>query len=353
VIEVEARRLGALPSATGGLTRLAYARAKAAGLDAQPLLRKAGLTPAQIEDPGIRVRVRDQIAFLNLVSDALQDDLLGFHLAEVCELRAIGLLYYVSASSATLGDALQRAARYSTIVNEGVCLTYHDDQDIAITFNYVGVSRHLDRHQIEFFVTTLVRICRELTGQHLVPARVRLMHHRNGANYELAEFFGANVEFGAPTDEVAFGASVKSIPVVSADPYLNKLLVAYGEEALARRPASLGSFRSTVEKEVVPLLPHGKARAGEIARRLGVSQRTFARRLSLEGASFSDVLESLRSHLAERYLADESLSISQIAWLLGYQEVSAFTHAFKRWTGKTPRQARAPRRVEEIEPAPS
>ena len=85
------------------------------------------------------------------------------------------------------------------------------------------------------------------------------------------------------------------------------------------------------------LLPHGKAQAGEIARRLGVSQRTFARRLLAEGVTFSEVLESLRLHLAQRHLADLSLSISQIAWLLGYQEVSAFTHAFKRWTGRAPR----------------
>ena len=57
--------------------------------------------------------------------------------------------------------------------------------------------------------------------------------------------------------------------------------------------------------------------------------------------TFSEVLESLKSHLAQRYLADPSLSISQIAWLLGYQEVSAFTHAFKRWTGRAPRDVRS------------
>ena len=101
---------------------------------------------------------------------------------------------------------------------------------------------------------------------------------------------------------------------------------------------NLSSFRAVVENAAVPLLPHGKAQAAEIAGRLGMSQRTFARRLSLEGVTFSEVLESLKSYLAQRYLADESLSISQIAWLLGYQEVSAFTHAFKRWTGRTPRE---------------
>jgi AraC-like DNA-binding protein len=118
-------------------------------------------------------------------------------------------------------------------------------------------------------------------------------------------------------------------------------LIAYCEEALSRRPTNRGSFRAAVENAITPLLPHGKARTDEVARRLGVSQRTFARRLALEGLTFSDVLGSMKIDLAERYLADEGLSISQIAWLLGYQEVSALTHAFKRWTGKTPRQARS------------
>src|SRR5262249_35418720 len=190
VVDLEANRLGGLPSAVGGIARLAYARARAAGLDVDPLLSQASLTREQIEDSGVRLRVRDQIKFLNLVADALPDDLLGFHLAQVCELRAIGLLYYVAASSDTLGEVLKRASRYSTIVNEGVSLTCTSNGDIGITFDYIGVSRHLDRHQIEFFVTTLVRTLRQLTDHHLVPIRVRLIHRRNGASFQFREFFG-------------------------------------------------------------------------------------------------------------------------------------------------------------------
>lgn len=103
------------------------------------------------------------------------------------------------------------------------------------------------------------------------------------------------------------------MPIVEADPYLNGLLIAYCDEALSRQRTNRGAFRSNVENTIAPLLPHGKARAGEISRRLGVSQRTLARRLSLEGVTFSEVVESLRSDLSERYLSDQSLSISQIA----------------------------------------
>jgi AraC-like DNA-binding protein len=337
----DASRFGTLPSATGGIARLAYTRLQEAKIETEPLLRKAGLTVRQIEDPGARLRVQDQIRFLNLAASALSDDLLGFRLAQVPDIRELGVLYYVSASSETLGEALQRSTRYSSIVNEGISLKYIEGAEICLRFAYVGVGRHLDQHQIEFWMAALIRMCRQLTGLRIAPVRVRLAHHRNIARAEFAEFFGSDVEFGATADEVAFAVSIKQMTIAGADPYLNKILIAYCEEALANRPKHSGSFRSVVENAIIPLLPHGKANAGEIARRLGVSQRTFARRLSLEGLTFSGILEALRSDLAERYLIDRGLSISQIAWLLGYREVSALSHAFKRWTGETLRGARS------------
>ena len=328
-----------LPSTAGGMTRLAYARAKAGGIALEPLLKTAGLTPHQLDDQRTVIRVRNQVEFLNLVATALKDDLLGFHLAQTADLRELGLLYFVLASSETLIDALHRAVRYSSIVNEGVSLRCTEGRLVRLSFHCVGISRHLDAHQIECTMTTVVRICRQLTGLRLVPDRVRLMHHRP-RNAEFAKFFGKSVEFGAAADDVTFTNTVTQSTITSADPYLSRLLVSYCEEAIAYRPSTRGSFRSSVENAIVPLLPHGKARASEIARQLGVSQRTLARQLSQEGLTFSDLLDSLRSDLAKRYLADRDLAISQIAWLLGYQDVGAFSHAFKRWTGKAPGKAR-------------
>jgi AraC-like DNA-binding protein len=340
VPDIDSKLLAALPTAIGGLSRLACARARASGIELQPLLKKAGLTDQQISNPFTRIIVRRQIRFLNLVADALQDELFGFHLAQSCDIREFGLLYYVAASSETMGDALRRVARCCSITNEAVSLKYLGDPECKIVFRYVGVSRHLDRHQIEYFVTWLLRICRQLTGQRVVPTSVRFAHYRRGVPPEVAAYFGGHVEFAANADQLTFTGAVNDMKVVSADPYLNKLLVANCKEALSRRPTKQGSFRAAVENAIVSLLPHGRAHAAEIARKLGLSQRTTARRLSSEGLSFSQVLEDLRSDLAKQYLLDQGLSVSRIAWLLGYQEVSAFTHAFKRWTGKTPREVR-------------
>jgi AraC-like DNA-binding protein len=274
----------------------------------------------------------------------MDDDFLGFHLGQECELREIGLLYYVFASSETLIDALQRGVRYSTIVNEGVSQTFIDGKNIGLSFDYVGVSRHPDRHQLEFWITVLVRACRQLTGLRVVPERVRLVHHRT-AGTEMAEIFGDNIEFGASADDVVFPVTIRNSRVVSADPYLNNLLISYCEEALADRGRKRGSFQSAVENAIAPLLPHGKATAADVARQLGLSQRTFARRLSSEGLTFSELLENLRSDLAGRYLVEGEMGVSEVAWLLGYREVGSFSHAFRRWTGKTPREVLRAKRM--------
>jgi AraC-like DNA-binding protein len=79
------------------------------------------------------------------------------------------------------------------------------------------------------------------------------------------------------------------------------------------------------------------------AEELGVSRRTLARRLASEGLTFRKVLDSLRIDLAKRYLREKALPISETAWLLRYQETSAFSHAFKRWTGNAPKRGFAPR----------
>jgi AraC-like DNA-binding protein len=100
------------------------------------------------------------------------------------------------------------------------------------------------------------------------------------------------------------------------------------------------ALRTRVENAMSSMLPHGRVRAEDVARSLGMSKRTLARKLAAEGSSFNEILQDLRRDLAIRYLDDRKLHVSKIAWLLGFHEVSAFTHAFRRWTGKRPSEMR-------------
>jgi len=334
-----AEHLDAVPSAEGGMTRLAFACALEKKIDVDALLRKAGLSQTQIEDSHARISVRSQILFLDLVAKALDDDLLGFHLSQNFDLRMIGFLYYVMASSETLGEALGRVARYSSIVNEGFRVTVREGREIDVVLETVGIPRRLNRHQIEFSFATFIRACREITKLRLTPNHVRFVHRRS-LPAGMSSFFGCEVEFGAEIDQVTFSRSILGTTVASADPYLNKLLINQYEDVLSHRKLNRNAFALTVENAIVPLLPHGKANARDVARKLGMTQRTLARHLASEGLTFVGMLKELRMDLAKRDLADRDLSISQIAWLLGYKDVSSFTHAFRRWTGDSPSASR-------------
>jgi AraC-like DNA-binding protein len=328
-----------VPKTVGEIARLAYSHSLSNGANADILLRKSGLSHEQIDDPEALLEVRSQIKFLNLVAEALNDELLGFHLAQKFDLRTVGLLHYVLASSDSLGEAIKRAARYSSIVNEGIKLAYLEGKEFGINIEYVGVSRHLDRHQIEFWMAALMIGCRQLTSRRLTAERISFIH-RGVRTSELQSFYGCELQFGADADKMMFHRTSRNTAIVSADPFLNKLLMKYCEEALECRESRSGSFATSVENAVAVLLPHGQAQMSEVARRLGVSPRTLARRLASEGLTFDRVLRAIRSDLGKRHLADRDLSISKVAWLLGNQNASAFSHAHKRWTGMTPRALR-------------
>ena len=327
------------PSAAGNIARLAYALACGEGADVDKLLTKAGLSRAQMDNADARVEVKGQIKFLELVSEAIGDDLLGFHLALHFDLRMVGLLYYVFASSSTLNEALRNGAHCSSIVNESIKFTVREGAPITrLVFQSVGIGRQSDRHQIEFWVTAIIRACRLITKRHIAAQSVTFSHRREETP-ELNRYFGSKVTFNSDVDEVAFSTTVLGTAVVSGDAYLNDLLTRYCEDAVAAQQHR-GLFSASVENAIAVLLPHGKAHMSEVARELGQSPRTLARRLASEGLTFAGVLRELRVNLAKRHLGDKNLTISQIAWLLGYKDVSAFTNAYRRWTGHSPRMSR-------------
>lgn len=337
--------LHSIPNTTGGAARLACVKLLAAGLPLAPLLSQAGLKVEQIDDPAARIEVRAQVKLLEIAAEQLKDDLFGFRLAQDFELREIGLAYYIPSSSSTLADAFGDAERYSRIVNDGIQLRIDLDQKTAIALDCIGVEPESGLHQMEFWLFAVVRMCRQLTDTRLAPRQLKVRHFRHASPPEFRTFLGCEVEFASDANEIIFPGFVSSLPIVGADCHLHELLVKYAEETLAHQTPDKATVRSRVEKAIAPLVPHGKARAAAIARELGMSHRTLARALAAEGLTFSALLDQYRVELAKAYLAHGDLAISQIAWLLGYREVSTFTHAFKRWTGITPREFRTGKAV--------
>ena len=189
---------------------------------------------------------------------------------------------------------------------------------------------------MEFLALAFLRLCRQLVGQKVMPVTASFIHHRSGDLREVRRHFGDGVEFDASADEMCLEAALLDVALVSEDPFLNELMLKSCEEAMAGRLSNVSPFRTLVENTIAPLLPHAEVGAKTVARRIGLSERTFSRRLKAEGLTFAEILNDLRRDLAVRYLEERSLPVSQIAWLLGFHGPSAFTHACRRWTGKSP-----------------
>lgn len=331
------------PPQTAGLAvRLALAELKRRRIDPTALLAQSGV-PAAALAVRIGISVISQIKFLDLASRATKDDWIGLTLARDFDLRELGMLYYAAASSDRLGDAVKRLERYARVSNEALIARLRKGKVCRVSISYAGVPRHLDRHQMEFLMFAFVRLCRELAGLRIVPVSVKFVHLRSGELVEMERLFGCLPEFGASVDEVCFDAEAFETPLANADPFLNELMVESCEEAIAKRRSSISPFRTLVENTIAPLLPHADAQASIVARQLGLSERTFARRLAEEGLSFGEILDDFRREQAERYLEDRKLPISKIAWLLGFQQPSSFSHAWRRWTGKNPSEFRKAR----------
>jgi AraC-like DNA-binding protein len=146
--------------------------------------------------------------------------------------------------------------------------------------------------------------------------------------------FGRAVDQGAASDMLEFSNAAVTAPLLTADPKLLKALEPFCD--MAKERTASDTLRASVEKEVEKLLPHGKAQKRTVARALGMSTRTLSRRLAVEETTYEEAVDTLRRSLALQYLKEPGMSLSQIAWLLGYEGSTSFNHAFRRWTGRSP-----------------
>jgi AraC-like DNA-binding protein len=326
-------------TADGVATRLAMRELKKAKIDPEPLLAQAGISLVKLGEEPKRVGAESQIRFLEIAAKALGDSALSLHLAQHFDLRECGMLYYVLAASPNLGEAIRNLARYLAVANESIRLVVSErTKSTVIAANY-KIPRHPDRLFAEYGYAVVLRAFRELTGRNVSPKAVTFIHGRTTDKAEFGHFYGCPVRFNAASDTLVLPTGTLSMPILTSDKYLLQILKNTCDEVLAKRGEISSSLRAMVENEIVQLLPHGKAQVEKVASNLGMSNRTLARRLAEEGTSYAEILNELRRDLSARYLKDPALSLNQIAWLLGYSMVTSLNHAFRRWTGSSPKIA--------------
>ena len=324
----------------------ALALLKRAGIEARPLLIRAGLPEEHTDDLSLRrVPAAAQAKFLEHAAEALEDGALGLHLAAAGDPRTIGLVFYLGAAAKNVGEAMELMTRYVSIADECARLNLAAQPDgVALEYRFAGLSRHLLRHQSEFALAMAIKAIRFATGREISPVRVRFAHVRTSDLKDFVRFFGCPVEFNASSDDITFSREALALPLITADPQLVVTLRPICEAEVSALNKKAGSLRASIETEVHRLLPQGQANIETVAKALGLSARTLSRNLAAEGSAFTEILDELRHTLALQYLEEPNLPLAQIAWLLGYETATSFTHAFRRWAGRPPSAVRGERR---------
>lgn len=329
-----------LLSTLGVAARQARRRLETLDLDAAAVARRCGLPLPWTDEPGHRIPAHVQDRLLDEAAHLAKDPLFGFHLALDLDPRDGAIVYYVCSNAQDVRAVLRTLERYVRIANEVVRVrTAITGEGIELTLAFA--SSHQPSAQYTLFcVTLVVKLLRELTGRQIRPSSVALRHQQASGVKELRAYFGCPVTSSAAETRVIFPPDVAALRTAAADHRLFAVLTDFAERLLAERAEGEESLIEQVETAVLRRLPASTCSIGEVARDLGLSARTFTRRLAAKGLRFSDVVDSVRRDLARHYLGDPRLSIQQIAFLLGYSEPSAFAHAFRRWTGTSPRLAR-------------
>jgi AraC-like DNA-binding protein len=333
----EERTGQALPTATGFGARLTIAVLKKHNVAPAPILGRAGLSEEDFDSRQRRISAASESKCLEYAAEAMDDSAFGLHLAEEANPREAGLPFYIASAANNLGEALALFARYGRIVDEAMRIKLaRGPEGVVAEITFGDHSRHSAKHVTEFAIAIIVKGVREVVGRNIRPMHVSFAHGRNSDLRAFERFFGCPVEFGASRDQLAFSHETLALPLVTEDRHLLETLRPVCDEAVKERNTMAGTLRAAVENEAQKLLPHGKAKRHSVAKTLGQSERTLTRKLADEGTTYEQVLDQLRQSLALQYIKEQGVSLSQIAWLLGYERSTSFNHAFRRWTGRSP-----------------
>jgi AraC-like DNA-binding protein len=314
--------------------------ASAAGVRASDLQRATGFDPATAADPDARISLALEERLWNEAAQRSGDDDFGLHAAEAMRPGMFDVLDYVTRTAPTARAALERLARYNRLEHDVAVFSIIDAPDVTRVEHAFSVADVQCRHSAEFTLASIVVVGGQITGQPLRARAVEFRHAAPRTTREHARVFGAVPSFDARMNAIELDPAALARPVPAADPMLLKVIERHADAALAALPVQPDTTIERVRNLLAGALREGAASLASVAEQLHMSERSLQRRLAEENATFDSVLDELRHSLALRYLAERQIAISEVAYLVGYSEPSAFHRAFKRWTGSTPTELR-------------
>ncbi len=320
------------------------------GFDAAQLLSEIGLTPRLLDDPERVMDYREGGRLLADCAAAAGCAHFGLLVGQRCSMAGLGLVGSLAGAEADVDAALQTIVRYLPLFDRGATLTLRVDEDEASLIFGILTGGMAGADQLYDLATAIAfNTLKDLCGSCWRPARVTLPHRAPADVRPFRNHYGAEVRFDEAEAAIVFDRVFLGRPVAAS--------TAAERLRLLDRAAKIESmldmtFVERVRRHLRASLPTRWLTEDEVAARLMISPRVLRLRLAGAGSSFRAIVEELRYETARQYLATSVLEFNDVALLLGYSEASAFSRAFRRWSGVAPSAWRAELKAAPIRPFP-
>jgi AraC-like DNA-binding protein len=297
----------------------------------------------RVEQPDARLEFGAFARVLSAAVDVTGDQALGLHLAEQVSESAIDLLAHLSAHSPTMREALEINARFIRLLMDEMRLAVRNEGDLfCVRYTFPRSTAPSDRVLAELLMGGAVRLARFFTGPSAAPRHAWFEHERPDYHREYTRIFGDEPRFAQRVTSIAFDREIADRRQIHQHPELYELLQAEAERRLHRMTQGLGPA-TRLREYLLRMPPSRIPDMGRAARALGMSERSLRRHLAADGTSYRNLVRSALEASAGDMLQDRRRTIKETAAALGFAEVTAFSRAFKRWTGMTPREYRRAR----------
>ncbi len=302
------------------------------------LLTKLSLAPETLDDKEARLSLSTYYRLWEEAELLTNDPAIGLHIGQNSYADLMGLVGNILVHSDDLEKAIEQYVRLFSLVNNGIELNFDRQGRFSILEFHYHKPEFYCRADMERTLALAILRTHQYVNDEVVLKKVSVAHPEPEYSSEYQKVFGCPVEFDKKVCSITFSSRFLYFSPKQKNPYIQSALQGYAEAIHTR--LFKRKIGDKVKDIVLEELPSGKVDIDMVAQRLHMSRQTLYRKLKKESLIFQELVEDIRREKALEVIKDESLSLSEIAFVLGFSELSAFSRAFKRWTGTRPKQYR-------------
>ena len=308
--------------------------------DPAAVFKKVGLNINRMHQPGARYSLDKIAALWEEMDRCIPDPCFGITAAMNWHPSHFGTLGYAMLMSSSLRITLERLIRFHGVISDANFGELHEDKDngtLVFTLDH-GDEKPYPQPREDAALAWIMSMLRVNYHQDLAPVSVNFRHSCPDCANKYYEFFQSPVTFDAPASSLALSLDVADLDLPSG----NKELAAFNDQVMTKYLTTLDNDNlvQRIKKIIIEHLPSGDATVENTASELFFSTRKLQRLLQQEGTTFIALLNETRRNIAKQYVRDRRIDLTEVAFLLGFAELSTFSRSFKRWTGKSPIQFR-------------